>query len=43
MIQGPIRQEKTLKELTVMAVKAGTTEAMDELTEVNVQNCQRIG
>ncbi|HEX5940825.1 MAG TPA: hypothetical protein VFY66_01045, partial [Anaerolineales bacterium] len=33
MIQGPIRQEKTLKELTVMAVKAGTTEAMAELTE----------
>lgn len=33
MLQGPIRQEKTLKELTVMAVKAGTTEAMDELTD----------
>ena len=33
MIQGPIRQEKTLKELTVMAVKAGTAEAMAELTE----------
>lgn len=33
MIQGPIRQDKTLKELTVMAVKAGTTEAYDELTE----------
>ncbi|HEU4744184.1 MAG TPA: phosphotransferase [Anaerolineales bacterium] len=33
MIQGPIRQEKTLKELTVMAVKTGTTEAMAELTE----------
>lgn len=33
MIQGPIRQEKTLKDLTVMAVKAGTTEAFDELTE----------
>ncbi len=33
MIQGPIRQEKTLKELTVMAVTAGTPEAYDELTE----------
>jgi hypothetical protein len=32
MIQGPIRQEKTLKELTVMAVKAGTIEAFEELT-----------
>ena len=34
MIQGPIRQEKTLKELTVSAVKAGTVEAFDELTEL---------
>jgi hypothetical protein len=33
MIQGPIRQEKTLKDLTVMAVKAGTNEAYDELIE----------
>ena len=33
MIQGPIRQDKTLKELTVMAVKAETTEAFDELTD----------
>lgn len=33
MIQGPIRQEKTLKELTVMAVTSGTQEAYDELTE----------
>ncbi|MEO7837924.1 MAG: phosphotransferase [Anaerolineales bacterium] len=33
MLQGPIRQEKTLKELTVLAVKAGTKEAMDELTD----------
>ena len=33
MIQGPIRQEKTLKEMTVMAVKAGTDEAFEELTE----------
>jgi hypothetical protein len=33
MLQGPIRQEKTLKELTVMAVQAGTTEAFDGLTE----------
>jgi len=33
MLQGPVRQEKTLKELTVMAVKAGTPEAFDELTD----------
>ena len=33
MIQGPIRQEKTLKELTVMAVNQETAEAFDELTE----------
>jgi Phosphotransferase enzyme family len=33
MLQGPIRQEQTLKELTVMAVKSGTTEAFDELTD----------
>jgi thiamine kinase-like enzyme len=33
MIQGPIRQERTLKELTVAAVKEGTTEAFDDLTE----------
>jgi hypothetical protein len=33
MIQGPIRQEKTLKEMTVMAVKTGTIESYDELTE----------
>jgi hypothetical protein len=33
MLQGPIRQEKTLKELTVMAVQTGTTEAFDGLTE----------
>jgi hypothetical protein len=33
MIQGPIRQEKTLKDLTVAAVKAGTSQAYDELTE----------
>jgi phosphotransferase family enzyme len=32
MIQGPIRQERTLKDLTVMAVKAGTSEAFDGLT-----------
>jgi len=31
MLQGPIRQEKTLKDLTVQAVKAGTNEAIDEL------------
>jgi aminoglycoside phosphotransferase (APT) family kinase protein len=33
MLQGPIRQERTLKELTVSAVKAGTVEDFDELTE----------
>jgi thiamine kinase-like enzyme len=33
MIQGPIRQERTLKELTVTVVQAGTPEAFDELTE----------
>jgi hypothetical protein len=33
MIQGPIRQEKTLKDLTVMAVKAGTKESFDDLTD----------
>jgi len=33
MIQGPIRQEKTLKDLTVMAVKSGTKDAFDELTD----------
>ena len=33
MIQGPIRQEKTLKELTVRAATTGTAEAYDELTE----------
>ena len=43
MIQGPIRQEKTLKDMTVMTVKAGTTEAFDELTDSNAQDCQRIG
>jgi thiamine kinase-like enzyme len=33
MLQGPIRQEKTLKDLTVTAVKAGTKEAIAELTD----------
>lgn len=33
MIQGPIRQEKTLKDLTLMAVKAGTEEAYTDLTD----------
>ena len=33
MIQGPIRQEMTLKELTVRAVKEGTVEAFEHLTE----------
>lgn len=32
MIQGPIHQERTLKDLTVLAVKAGTPQAYDELT-----------
>lgn len=33
MIQGPIRQERTLKDLTITAIKAGTDEAYQELTE----------
>lgn len=33
MIQGPIRQERTLKDLTVAAVAAGTPRAFDELTD----------
>jgi thiamine kinase-like enzyme len=33
MIQGPIRQERTLKEMTVLAVKEGTSQAFDDLTE----------
>jgi hypothetical protein len=33
MIQGPIRQEKTLEELIVRAVKTGTKEAVEELTD----------
>jgi hypothetical protein len=33
MIQGPIHQEKTLKDLTVSAVRAGTAEAFGELTD----------
>jgi hypothetical protein len=33
MIQGPIRQEKTLKEMTVTAIQTGTTDAFDELTD----------
>ena len=33
MIQGPIRQEKTLKDMTVLTVKAGTKEAFDQLTD----------
>lgn len=32
MIQGPIYQERTLEDLTVMAVRAGTNEAINELT-----------
>ena len=33
MIQGPIQQERTLKDLTVLAVTQGTQEAFDELSE----------
>ncbi len=33
MIQGPIRQERTLKEMTVLAVKEGTPQAFEALTE----------
>jgi hypothetical protein len=42
MIQGPIRQERTLKELTVMAAQAGTTEAFDELTEAMRQTARGL-
>lgn len=42
MIQGPIRQERTLKDLTVMAVKAGTSEAYDELTEAMRQTARGL-
>jgi hypothetical protein len=33
MIQGPIRQERTLKEMTVAAVKEGTPQAFEDLIE----------
>jgi hypothetical protein len=33
MIQGPIRQEKTLKEMTVAAVNEGTPQAFEDLIE----------
>jgi hypothetical protein len=42
MIQGPIRQEKTLKELTVRAVTAGTPEAYDELTEAMCKTARAL-
>jgi hypothetical protein len=42
MIQGPIRQEKTLKDLTVMAVKAGTDQAFDELTDAMRQTARAL-
>ncbi len=42
MLQGPIRQEMTLKELTVMAVKAGTTEAFNELTDAMCQTARGL-
>ena len=42
MIQGPIHQEKTLKDLTVMAVKVGTEEAFEELTEAMLKTAQGL-
>jgi hypothetical protein len=42
MIQGPIRQERTLKDLTVLAVTAGTTEAFDELTEAMLKTARGL-
>lgn len=42
MIQGPIRQERTLKDLTVAAVKAGTPEAYDELTEAMYKTARAL-
>jgi hypothetical protein len=33
MLQRTIRQERTLKELTIMALKEGIIEAFDELTD----------
>ena len=42
MIQGPIRQEITLKEMTVMAVKAGTDESFDDLTELMCKTARAL-
>src|SRR6478672_6640130 len=42
MLQGPIRQEKTLKDLTVMAVRAGTDEAFAELTDAMHQTARAL-
>src|ERR1043165_8850925 len=42
MIQGPIRQERTLKELTVRAVTTGTDEAFDELTDAMRQTARGL-
>jgi hypothetical protein len=42
MIQGPIRQERTLKDLTVMAVTAGTTEAFDDLTNAMLKTARGL-
>ena len=42
MIQGPIRQERTLKDLTVMTVTAGTYEAFDELTDAMCQTARGL-
>ncbi|HLO31075.1 MAG TPA: phosphotransferase [Anaerolineales bacterium] len=42
MIQGPIRQERTLKDLTVRAVKAGTEAAFDELTDALRQTARAL-
>ena len=42
MLQGPIRQEKTLKELTVMVVKVGTMQAFDELTDAMCKTARAL-
>ena len=42
MIQGPIRQEKTLEELIVRAIKDRTTEAVDELTDAMLKTARGL-
>lgn len=42
MIQGPIRQERTLKDLTVMAVTNGTEEVFDELTDAMLKTARGL-